>query len=141
MPARPPKSDLHYRPTKFLPNFPPISIPFSKEKQPILNKLGAFYNNLPNTPNLCNFGSFASDENPPIAIPNFAKKRPKRQAHIRIPCQCEKPPVPNYHTFIEFLPSSLKFMTFNPRFRQPWLERNNFSSQQSPRICPISKEM
>ena len=29
---------------------------------------------------------------PPIAIPNFEKKRPKRQAHIRIPCQCENPP-------------------------------------------------
>ena len=27
-----------------------------------------------------------------LAIPNFAKKGPKRQAHIRIPCQCEDPP-------------------------------------------------
>ena len=32
---------------QFLPNFPPISIPFSKEKHPLLTKLGAFYNNLP----------------------------------------------------------------------------------------------
>ena len=31
-----------------------------------------------------NFGSFVSDENPPIAIPNFVKKHPKRQAHIHI---------------------------------------------------------
>ena len=31
----------------FLPNFPPISIPFSKEKHPILTELAAFYNNLP----------------------------------------------------------------------------------------------
>ena len=45
VPAEPRKSDYLY--TKFLPNFPPISIPFSKEKHPILIKLGAFYNNLP----------------------------------------------------------------------------------------------
>ena len=43
-----------------------------------------------NTLNLCNFGSFVSDENP-IAIPNFVKKRPKRHSHIRIPCQWETP--------------------------------------------------
>ena len=30
----------------FLHNYPPISIPFSKEKHPILFKLGAFYHNL-----------------------------------------------------------------------------------------------
>ena len=45
VPAGPRKSDYLY--TNFLPNFPPISIPFSKEKHPIWIKLGAFYNNLP----------------------------------------------------------------------------------------------
>ena len=45
VPAGPRKSDYLY--TDFLPNFPPISIPFSKEKHPIWIKLGAFYNNLP----------------------------------------------------------------------------------------------
>ena len=45
VPAGPRKSDYLY--SNFLPNFPPISIPFSKEKHPILIKLGAFYNNLP----------------------------------------------------------------------------------------------
>ena len=44
VPAGPRKSDYLY--TNFLPNFPPISIPFSKEKHPIWIKLGAFYNNL-----------------------------------------------------------------------------------------------
>ena len=39
-----------------------------------------------------NLGSFVSVEDPPIAIPNFAKRHLKRQAHIRIPCQCEDPP-------------------------------------------------
>ena len=72
---------------------PPISIPFSKEKHPILTKLGAFYNIWPKIhPIFLNLGCFISDEPPPIAIPNFTKKRPKRQAHIRIPCQCEDPP-------------------------------------------------
>ena len=45
VPAGPRKSDYLY--TNFLPNFPPISIPFSKEKHPIFMKFGAFYNNLP----------------------------------------------------------------------------------------------
>ena len=45
VPAGPRKSDYLY--TNFLPNFPPISIPYSKEKHPIWIKLGAFYNNLP----------------------------------------------------------------------------------------------
>ena len=91
MPAGPRKSNYLY--TNFLHNFPPIDIPFSREKHPILTKLGVFLRYLAqNTPNLCSLGSFISDEKPPIAIPNFAKKRPKRQAHIRIPCQCENPP-------------------------------------------------
>ena len=45
VPAGPRKSDYLY--TNSLPNFPPISIPFSEEKHPIWIKLGAFYNNLP----------------------------------------------------------------------------------------------
>ena len=40
VPTGPWKSDFLY--TNFLPNFPPISIPFLKEKHPILNKLGVF---------------------------------------------------------------------------------------------------
>ena len=44
VPAGPRKSDYLY--TNFLPNFPPISLPFSKENHPIWIKLGAFYNNL-----------------------------------------------------------------------------------------------
>ena len=40
VPAGPQKSDFLY--TNFLPTFPPISMPFSKEKQPSLTNLGAF---------------------------------------------------------------------------------------------------
>ena len=55
VPAKLRKSYFLY--TNFLPNYPPINIPF------------------------LTLGSFVSDENPPIAIQNFAKKRPERQAH------------------------------------------------------------
>ena len=39
------KSDFLY--TNFLPNIPPISIPFSKEKAPNFDQIGCFYDNLP----------------------------------------------------------------------------------------------
>ena len=91
VPAGPWKSDYLY--TNFLPNFPPISIPFLKEKHPIWIKLGAFYNNLPKIhPIYVIWAPSSLMKAPPIAIPNFAKKCPKRQAHIPIPCQCENPP-------------------------------------------------
>ena len=63
-----------------------------ERKAPNFDQIGCFSQQFAHdTPNLCNLGSFVSDENLPIAIPNFAKKRPKRQVHIRIPCQCENP--------------------------------------------------
>ena len=64
VPAGPQKSDYLY--TNFLPNFPPINIPLSKEKHPILTKLGAFYNIWPKIhPTFLNLGCVISDENPP----------------------------------------------------------------------------
>ena len=63
VPAEPRKSDFLY--TNFLPNYPPISIPFLIEKHPILPKLGAFYNNLLKITQFFNLGSFVSDETPP----------------------------------------------------------------------------
>ena len=64
------------------------------KKAPNFDQLGAFYNNLRKIhPVLYNLGSLVSDENPPIAIPNFMKKCPEKQAHNmhHIPCQCENP--------------------------------------------------
>ena len=52
--------------------------------------------------NLHNLGSFMSDETPPIDIPDVAKKHRKKQARIRIPCQCKKTP-PDIHTHIHLL--------------------------------------
>ena len=111
VPAGPRKFDFSY--TNFSPDYPPTSIPFSIEKQPVLFKLGAFYKKktAQNTPNLCNLGSFVSDVNPPIVI---SKGTPKRQAHVRIPCQCEDPlgkafcfrdilPVFNHHVNVIYL--------------------------------------
>ena len=51
-----------------------------------------------------NLGSFNSDENPLIAVPDFAKKRPKRQAHIRIPCHIPPSPPPPPEGCIPFIP-------------------------------------
>ena len=52
--ARPQKPGFLY--TNFLHDFPPTSIPFLKEKHPILTKLGAFYNNLPKYTQFMSFG-------------------------------------------------------------------------------------
>ena len=65
--------------------------PVLKEKHPILIKLGAFYNDLSKIQSIYVIWAPSSLMKNPIAIPNFAKRRPKRQAHIRIPCQCENP--------------------------------------------------
>ena len=78
---------------QFFAEFPTHQYTIFERKAPNLDQIGCFLQQFAqNTPNLCNLGSFVSDENPPIAIPNFAKKCPKRQAHIRMPCQCENPP-------------------------------------------------
>ena len=89
VPAGPRKSDFLY--TNFLTNFPPISIPFLKERHPILTKLGAFCNNLPKIHQIFVIWVPSSLIKLLIAIPNFAKKRPKGR-HICIPYQCETPP-------------------------------------------------
>ena len=92
VPAGPWKSDFLYD-TNFLPNFPPISTPFSKEKHPILTKLFAFTIICPEYTQFMLFGLLPFWwPLPMIAIPNFVLKYPKRQAHIRISCQCENPP-------------------------------------------------
>ena len=90
VPAGPRKSDFFF--TNFLPNFPPITIPFLKEKHLILTQLGVFYNNLPKIHPIYAIWAPSSWMKTPRSLPNFAKKRPTRQTHVRIPCQCENPP-------------------------------------------------
>ena len=77
--AEPRKFDFLY--TNCLPNYPPIGIPVSIDKQLILPKLAAFYNNLLKIHPIFEFGLFYLWWNPPIAKPNFAKKHTKRQPH------------------------------------------------------------
>ena len=67
----------------FLPNFPSISIPFSKNNHPICTKLGAFYDNLPKIHPIYVIWSPSSLMKTLIAIPKFAKKRPKGR-HIYV---------------------------------------------------------
>ena len=63
---------LNKQTNKFSHNYPPIDIPYLKEKHPILFKFGALYHNLLKIHPI--YGIWApSSENPPIAIPNFTK--------------------------------------------------------------------
>ncbi len=58
------------------------------KKAPNLSKIGWFFWKFSqNTPNYTKLGAFISPENPPIDIPKFGKKHPKRQAHIRLRSQ------------------------------------------------------
>ena len=72
----PGKSDFFY--TNFLPNFPPISIPFSKEKHPILTKLGAFYKNLPKIHPIYIFWTPSSLMKTPNCYTKFCEKVPQK---------------------------------------------------------------
>ena len=104
VPAGPRKSDFFY--TNFLLNFSPISIfsipifcsIFHPSVYHFQKKSTQFF--LPNwvlstliCPKYTQFIKFWLLRLwwPPIALPNFAKKLPQRQAHIRIPCQYENP--------------------------------------------------
>ena len=73
--AKPQKFDFLY--SNFLPNYPPISIPFLIEKHPICPNWVLFTIICSKYTQFLNLGSFVSDENPPIAIPNFVKSTPK----------------------------------------------------------------
>ena len=70
-----------------IPIFCKISHPsvyhFRKKSTQFASNWVLFTTIIPNIPNLCNLGSFVSDENPPIAIPNFAKSAPKGR-HIYV---------------------------------------------------------
>ena len=66
-----------------LQNYPPISIPFSKEKHHILHILGAFYYNLLKIHPIFKSGLLRLWWKPPDQYTKFHKKAPgKTQAHI-----------------------------------------------------------
>ena len=80
VPARPRKSDFLY--TNLLPYFPPICIPFSKEKHPILTKLGAFYRNFSKIHPIYVIWAPSSLMKTLRLLYQFLRKStPKRQAH------------------------------------------------------------
>ena len=76
VPAGPLKSDFLY--TNFLPNLPPISIPFLKEKHSILTKLGAFYNNFPKIHPIYVIWAPCSLIKPPDRYTKFREKVPQK---------------------------------------------------------------
>ena len=79
--------------TDFLPNFPPTHqyIILEKSTQFWPNWV-LFYNNLPKIYSIYVIWAPSSLMKPPDRYTKFAKKHPKRQAHIGIPCQCENLP-------------------------------------------------
>ena len=91
VPAGPRKSDHLY--TNFLPNFPPISIPFSKEKHPtILIKLGAFYNNLPKIHPIYVIWALSSLMKPPNRYTKFREKVPQKAGTYTYTMSMWEPP-------------------------------------------------
>ena len=82
VPAGPRKSD--FLNTNFLSNFPPISIPFSKEMHPILTKLGAFYNNLPKIHPIYVIWAPSSLMKTPRSIYLISRKSAPKGSHIYV---------------------------------------------------------
>ena len=82
VPAGPRKSDYLY--INFLPNFPPISIPFSKEKHPILIILGAFYNNLPKIHPIYVIWAPSSLMKTPRSLYQISRKSAPKGRHIYV---------------------------------------------------------
>ena len=82
VPAGPRKSDYLY--TNVLPNFPPISIPFLKEKHPIWIKLGAFYNNLPKIHPIYVIWAPSSLMKTPRSLYQISRKSAPKGRHIYV---------------------------------------------------------
>ena len=80
VPAGPRKSDYLY--TNFLPNFPPISIPFSKEMHPIW--MGAFYNNLPKIHPIYVIWAPSSLMKTPRSLYQISRKSAPKGRHIYV---------------------------------------------------------
>ena len=84
-----------------IPNFCLISYTHQytifERKAPNFDQIGCFLQYLAqNTPNLCILGSFVSDENPPIAIPNFTKKAPQKAGTYTYTMSMWGPPGPKF---------------------------------------------
>ena len=100
VPAGPRKPDYLY--TNFLPNFPPISIPFSKEKHPIWIKLGAFYNNLPKIHPIYVIWAPSSLMKTPRSLYQISRKSAPKGRHIYVyHVNVRTPPPPRKFTFIK----------------------------------------
>ena len=93
----PRKSDFLY--TNFLPNFPPISIPFLKEKHPILTKLDAFYKFSQNRgPTQSIYVIWAPSLKPPDRYTKFREKAPQKVGTYTYTMSMWEPPPPGVGT-------------------------------------------
>ena len=78
------------------PIFVPIyhQIPISYKRTPNFAHIGYFLRCFAqNTSNSCKLGVLLCDENPPIAVPKFSKKHPKRQAYMYYQVSVRTPPL------------------------------------------------
>ena len=95
--------------------------------------------------NLCNLGAFVSDENPPMAIPNFPKKRPKGGpiGIIRIPCQGENPPPPPRFRYPNLfcLFVCLVFFRFYAKLLNDWVTKSRLSLSACCKLTPLHVAM
>ena len=98
VPAVPRKSDY----TNFLPNFPPISIPLSKEKHPIWIKLGAFYNKLPKIHPIYVIWAPSSLMKTPRSLYQISRKSAPKGRHIYVYHVNVRTPPPRQCTVIIF---------------------------------------
>ena len=81
VPAELRKSDFLY--SNFLPNYPPISVPFSIEKHPILPKLGAFYHNLLKIHPIFSIWAPSSLMKTPWSVYQILRKSTPKGRHIK----------------------------------------------------------
>ena len=107
VPVRRQKSDFLY--TNFLLNFPPFSTLFSKEKHPILTKLGAFYNNLPKIHPIYVIWAPSTLMKTPDRYTKFREKAPPSEV-VRASQGCH-PRIRGFHGQRNWVSSSWSFLT------------------------------
>ena len=111
VPAGPRKSDYLY--TNFLPNFPPVSIPFSKEKHPIWIKLGAFYNNLQKIHPIYVIWAPSSLMKTPRSLYQISRKGAPKGRHTYVYHVNVRTPPPGAYNVCVYNPRNFCFYSFS----------------------------
>ena len=113
----------------FHPNYHPYMYTICNRKAPNFAHIGCFYDKFLQIHQIYEFGLLCLWWNPPIAVSNFTKKHLKRQALIRVSCQCETPRSRQWGRR-----DRIKFLTSQIRRK---LKSCNKSALSSP-YCPLT---